>query len=389
MRTLSQVVDQLSQRQPDDRGTRAAASGDGEPAATETRKRARAEGEEGNREDSGEGSGVRLPDATRKGPVDGSAESQGSDAMDETDTAGLEASHDPSPPSPGRPGDAEGGAGGRGDTAATEKTQAAADPGEDMDAELPPAAAAAAAAAAEETNGQAEGQMLQIRELEGRISYSLHTFDEAPFTIQRIAELLAWPDRHYRSVLKFLRAIERVVYVTSTVEEFPTAIQGRTSDDTGDDEYPIAADAIEQEEGAPSATPPLSSFLAPTGSTTATVTGAGDSATVRPTVSAVGQPASATGRKGWALGASAPVPVSSMVPAMDIPPLDASDTGILHIRRSLADDRDALRTKIQSSVDVAVPVCIDEPDGTNGKIAVVPVHPNGAGSPDASADPSS
>ncbi|KAJ2395515.1 hypothetical protein GGI05_001552, partial [Coemansia sp. RSA 2603] len=66
-----------------------------------------------------------------------------------------------------------------------------------------------------ERNGHSESAS-EIYDLEERIGYCLRTFDEAPFTIQRIAELLAWPEKHYRNVLKFLRAVERVVYVTST-----------------------------------------------------------------------------------------------------------------------------------------------------------------------------
>ncbi|KAJ2597776.1 hypothetical protein EV177_007668, partial [Coemansia sp. RSA 1804] len=72
----------------------------------------------------------------------------------------------------------------------------------------------------------------EIRDLEDRINYCLQSFDEAPFTIQRIAELLVWPERHYRSAMKFLRAIERVVYVTSTVEDFPpTSTKPKESSD--------------------------------------------------------------------------------------------------------------------------------------------------------------
>ncbi|KAJ2671420.1 hypothetical protein IWW42_003379 [Coemansia sp. RSA 1085] len=156
---------------------------------------------------------------------------------------------------------------------------------------------------ATETNGHSERK--DIGDLEDRISYSLHSFDEAPFTIQRISELLAWPDRHYRNVLKFLRAMERVVYVTSTVEEFPT----------------IQEEAKEEKDA----------------------------------------------------GSEVEEPKWESVP--DIPPLDASDTGILHIRSTAADDKDLLRDRIQGTMDPAVPVFIDEPDGSNSKVTVVPVDP--------------
>ncbi|KAJ2391219.1 hypothetical protein GGI23_005462, partial [Coemansia sp. RSA 2559] len=102
----------------------------------------------------------------------------------------------------------------------------------------------------------AEGDVTLSREicdLEDRINYCLQSFDEAPFTIQRIAELLVWPERHYRGAIKFLRAIERVVYVTSTVEDFPpTTTQTKESTDSANDEVeddmdniPVAIEGVE------------------------------------------------------------------------------------------------------------------------------------------------
>ncbi|KAJ2451869.1 protein phosphatase 4, regulatory subunit 2 [Coemansia sp. RSA 2336] len=164
-----------------------------------------------------------------------------------------------------------------------------------------PASSSSLAPLSTEANGHSARR--DIGDLEDRISYSLHSFDEAPFTIQRICELLAWPDRHYRNVLKFLRAVERVVYVTSTVEEFPV-VQEEAEKDAGSE--------VEESK--------------------------------------------------W-----------ESVP--DIPPLDASDTGILHIRPTAADDKDVLRDKIQGTMDPAVPVFIDEPDGSNSKVTVVPINP--------------
>lgn len=48
------------------------------------------------------------------------------------------------------------------------------------------------------------------------------TFSTAPpHTVQRLAELLQRPNEHYRSLSKFLRAIQRVISVSSTVDQFP------------------------------------------------------------------------------------------------------------------------------------------------------------------------
>lgn len=49
----------------------------------------------------------------------------------------------------------------------------------------------------------------------------LDGFDGVPFTIQRISDLCVRPREHYRSVGKYLRAIEKAVYVTSTWDSFP------------------------------------------------------------------------------------------------------------------------------------------------------------------------
>ncbi|OLL27132.1 Serine/threonine-protein phosphatase 4 regulatory subunit 2 [Neolecta irregularis DAH-3] len=43
----------------------------------------------------------------------------------------------------------------------------------------------------------------------------------APFTIQRLAELLMSPTQHYNDLAKYLRAIERVVNVTTTTSDYP------------------------------------------------------------------------------------------------------------------------------------------------------------------------
>jgi len=49
----------------------------------------------------------------------------------------------------------------------------------------------------------------------------LDTFDAAPFTIQRLAELCVRPRANYSAPGKYLRALERIVYVTSSWASFP------------------------------------------------------------------------------------------------------------------------------------------------------------------------
>ncbi|KAJ7063169.1 PPP4R2-domain-containing protein [Mycena amicta] len=49
----------------------------------------------------------------------------------------------------------------------------------------------------------------------------LDQFDSAPFTIQRVCELCLEPKKHYNSVGKYLRAVEKALLVTSTHNSFP------------------------------------------------------------------------------------------------------------------------------------------------------------------------
>ncbi|THH07215.1 hypothetical protein EW146_g9386 [Bondarzewia mesenterica] len=49
----------------------------------------------------------------------------------------------------------------------------------------------------------------------------LDVFEGAPFTIQRLSELCVRPREHYTSVGKYLRALEKTLYVTSTWDSFP------------------------------------------------------------------------------------------------------------------------------------------------------------------------
>ncbi|KAI5815459.1 PPP4R2-domain-containing protein [Pyronema omphalodes] len=55
-----------------------------------------------------------------------------------------------------------------------------------------------------------------------------------PYTVQRLAELLLQPKQHYTSLPKFIRALERVLSVTSTTERFPLPSEGL---DTGEGEF--------------------------------------------------------------------------------------------------------------------------------------------------------
>ncbi|KAF9994809.1 hypothetical protein BGZ80_003937 [Entomortierella chlamydospora] len=53
-----------------------------------------------------------------------------------------------------------------------------------------------------------------------RISALLDAFTSAPFTIQRVCELLHSPTEHHTNLIKYLRAVEKVLMITSSINEF-------------------------------------------------------------------------------------------------------------------------------------------------------------------------
>ncbi|KAJ5363193.1 Protein phosphatase 4 core regulatory subunit R2 [Penicillium brevicompactum] len=55
------------------------------------------------------------------------------------------------------------------------------------------------------------------------IRSSIHSFftDKPPHTIQRLAELILYPTKHYKTLPAYLRAVDRVTSVTSSADIFP------------------------------------------------------------------------------------------------------------------------------------------------------------------------
>ncbi|ODQ55852.1 hypothetical protein SAICODRAFT_33193 [Saitoella complicata NRRL Y-17804] len=60
-----------------------------------------------------------------------------------------------------------------------------------------------------------------LQALLSRLISVIERFTGPPFTVQRIAELIARPREHYTDVGKYLRALERNLSVTSTIDAFP------------------------------------------------------------------------------------------------------------------------------------------------------------------------
>ncbi|PIA13692.1 PPP4R2-domain-containing protein [Coemansia reversa NRRL 1564] len=382
---LAMVVEQLTENQNKDADVqRQELEGSGRPESAEKRKRSRVE-DNGVDEMEAVDSSVRLA-GTEDNDKDTDNRKEVDKNMDTTEEGNTaETPFQNHSQSADRLASVEDGVD-EGAGASTTKTQTPA----------PQPAGDGTLSLAHNTNGNTDDLVRDIRDLEDRIGYSLHTFEEAPFTIQRIAELLAWPERHYRNVIKFLRAVERVVYVTSTVEEFPTLGEKYEEGDAPNGEAAaVVAETIESDSASNTTATPSSllSFMASQRVDDSNTNALGNVAkdtsfaatmTAAAVFPSTEQRAAGNAADGEPTGLhvnSAPtnfanqeaLPLTAGAGALNIPPLDASDTGILHLQPTLADDRDALRTKFEGSVDAGVPVCIDELDGTSGKVTVVPI----------------
>lgn len=76
----------------------------------------------------------------------------------------------------------------------------------------------------------------KFTEMKQRIFEQLESYSGIPFTMQRLCELLTKPTRHYKRVDKFMRGLEKVMLVVSTID--PTAL--------GDEEGSSVKDKVEE-----------------------------------------------------------------------------------------------------------------------------------------------
>jgi len=60
-----------------------------------------------------------------------------------------------------------------------------------------------------------------LEEMKTRIWDQFESYDGIPFTIQRLCELLTTPTKNYKRIDKFLRGLEKVMLVVSTIEPKP------------------------------------------------------------------------------------------------------------------------------------------------------------------------
>jgi len=66
--------------------------------------------------------------------------------------------------------------------------------------------------------GSHKDPTVQLTEQKVQLIHMLNRFTSAPFTLQRLSELLLQPKKHYKSPAKFIRGLEKNVMVVSTIE---------------------------------------------------------------------------------------------------------------------------------------------------------------------------
>lgn len=78
-------------------------------------------------------------------------------------------------------------------------------------------------------------KLTYYRRLKEEILNKVQSFEGAPFTIQRLAELLATPQKNYKDVGKYLRALERTVNIVTCVSPLGERV-AKTEEDSEEEE---------------------------------------------------------------------------------------------------------------------------------------------------------
>ena len=63
--------------------------------------------------------------------------------------------------------------------------------------------------------------MFNFEQMKERIFEQLESYTGLPFTIQRLCELMVQPKKHYKRIDKYMRGLEKVMLVVSTVDPIP------------------------------------------------------------------------------------------------------------------------------------------------------------------------
>ena len=63
--------------------------------------------------------------------------------------------------------------------------------------------------------------LFNFEQMKERIFEQLESYTGVPFTIQRLCELMVQPKKHYKRIDKYMRGLEKVMLVVSTVDPIP------------------------------------------------------------------------------------------------------------------------------------------------------------------------
>ncbi|KAI9273879.1 PPP4R2-domain-containing protein [Helicostylum pulchrum] len=85
-----------------------------------------------------------------------------------------------------------------------------------------------------EENVKDETAKTMVESLTAKITYSINEHNNCPFTIQRLCELLIEPKKYYKMFVKYLRAIDKVLSVTSYWEDFVSTEEKKNEDENMD-----------------------------------------------------------------------------------------------------------------------------------------------------------
>ena len=64
--------------------------------------------------------------------------------------------------------------------------------------------------------------VFQFEQMKERIFEQLESYSGIPFTVQRLCELMVQPKRHYKRTDKFMRGLEKIMLVVSTIDPNPS-----------------------------------------------------------------------------------------------------------------------------------------------------------------------
>ena len=76
-------------------------------------------------------------------------------------------------------------------------------------------------------------------QMKERIFEQLESYSGIPFTVQRLCELLVQPKRHYKRTDKFMRGLEKIMLVVSTIDPNPSSEETDPAELDRSDTVPI------------------------------------------------------------------------------------------------------------------------------------------------------